>query len=218
MAQTTKRALAASFKELLAQKPFNKITISDITQHCGVNRMTFYYHFQDLIDVIDWSLRRAMEELVEESTMAFSNSPGQITTITLPDGTVVNLNADSRIEYPAVFYGDERRVRLEGEAIFDVVHDEEKPFVVETFRYDIKVLGTKFDVTAESGKDRKKQCRQNRIDTHIKTQPQTAKRSMSNSPTDKNKAFGNNISSYHSANDGSQKTTYQRILKKSIIN
>ncbi len=104
--------------------------------------------------ISDHFFTRPVRELVEESAMAFSNSPGQITTITLPDGTVVNLNADSRIEYPAVFYGDERRVRLEGEAIFDVVHDEEKPFVVETFRYDIKVLGTKFDVTAESGKDR----------------------------------------------------------------
>lgn len=103
--------------------------------------------------ISDYFFTRPVEKLVKESTMAFSNSPGQITTITLPDGTVVNLNADSRIEYPAVFYGDERRVKLEGEAIFDVEHDENKPFVVETFKYDINVLGTKFDVTAEKDKN-----------------------------------------------------------------
>ena len=46
VAQTTKRALEASLKKLLLRKPLNKITINDITEDCGVNRMTFYYHFQ----------------------------------------------------------------------------------------------------------------------------------------------------------------------------
>ena len=54
MSQVTKRALAASLKELLAKKPLSKITISDITDHCGMNRMTFYYHFQDIYDLIEW--------------------------------------------------------------------------------------------------------------------------------------------------------------------
>ena len=54
MSQVTKRALAASLKKLLAQKPLSKITISDITEDCGINRMTFYYHFQDIYDLIDW--------------------------------------------------------------------------------------------------------------------------------------------------------------------
>ena len=47
MSQTTKRALEASFKKLLLEKPLNKITINDITEDCGVNRMTFYYHFKE---------------------------------------------------------------------------------------------------------------------------------------------------------------------------
>ena len=50
MSQTTKRALEASLKKLLLQKPLNKITINDITEDCGVNRMTFYYHFKDIYD------------------------------------------------------------------------------------------------------------------------------------------------------------------------
>ena len=54
MSQTTKRALAASLKGLMAKKPLSKITISDITADCGMNRMTFYYHFQDIYDLIDW--------------------------------------------------------------------------------------------------------------------------------------------------------------------
>ena len=54
MSQTTKRALEASLKKLLLVKPLNKITINDITEDCGVNRMTFYYHFKDIYDLVDW--------------------------------------------------------------------------------------------------------------------------------------------------------------------
>ena len=54
VAQTTKRALEASLKKLLLKKPLNKITINDITEDCGVNRMTFYYHFKDIYDLVDW--------------------------------------------------------------------------------------------------------------------------------------------------------------------
>ncbi len=54
MAQTTKKAIAASLKQLLARKPLSKITIADIAEDCGINRMTFYYHFQDIYDLIAW--------------------------------------------------------------------------------------------------------------------------------------------------------------------
>ena len=66
MSQVTKRALEQSLKNLLLQKPLSKITISDITEDCGINRMTFYYHFKDIYDLVEWSCledaRRALEE------------------------------------------------------------------------------------------------------------------------------------------------------------
>ena len=55
MSQMTKRALEASLKKLLLQKPLNKITISDIAEDCGISRMTFYYHFKDIYDLVEWS-------------------------------------------------------------------------------------------------------------------------------------------------------------------
>ena len=48
MSQTTKKALAASLKKLLEKQPLSKITVTDITEDCEVNRHTFYYHFQDV--------------------------------------------------------------------------------------------------------------------------------------------------------------------------
>lgn len=53
--QTTKCALEASLKNLLLQKPLNKITINDITADCGISRMTFYYHFKDIYDLVEWA-------------------------------------------------------------------------------------------------------------------------------------------------------------------
>lgn len=55
MSQITKRALEQSLKNLLREKPLSKITISDITEDCGISRMTFYYHFKDIYDLVEWA-------------------------------------------------------------------------------------------------------------------------------------------------------------------
>ena len=52
MSQVTKRALEQSLKNLLLKKPLTKITINDIAEDCGINRMTFYYHFKDIYDLV----------------------------------------------------------------------------------------------------------------------------------------------------------------------
>ncbi len=50
----TKKALAQSLKELGSTKILDKITVADITEHCGVNRQTFYYHFDDKYELLNW--------------------------------------------------------------------------------------------------------------------------------------------------------------------
>ena len=51
----TKQAIAESLKHLLLRKPITKITINDITEDCGISRMTFYYHFNDIYDLVEWA-------------------------------------------------------------------------------------------------------------------------------------------------------------------
>ena len=51
---STKKHMAESLKRLLLKKPITKITIADITEDCGLSRMTFYYHFQDIYDLVEW--------------------------------------------------------------------------------------------------------------------------------------------------------------------
>ena len=65
MSQTTKRALEASLKHLLAKKPLDKITINDIAEDCGISRMTFYYHFKDIYDLIEWSCIEEASRVIE---------------------------------------------------------------------------------------------------------------------------------------------------------
>lgn len=66
MSQVTKRALKQSLKNLLMKKPLTKITVGDIADDCGINRMTFYYHFKDIYDLVEWSCledaKRALDE------------------------------------------------------------------------------------------------------------------------------------------------------------
>lgn len=78
---------------------------------------------------------------------------GQHVRVTLNDGSVIDLNAGSRMVYPSIFAGKERRVKLHGEAMFDVGHDDRQPFVVETFACDVQVLGTRFNVIADEAKN-----------------------------------------------------------------
>ncbi|SMC59492.1 FecR family protein [Pedobacter nyackensis] len=78
-----------------------------------------------------------------------STTNGETYTITLPDHTIVYLNAASSISYPASFATlDERKVELNGEAYFEVAKDSSHPFIVRTADQEIKVLGTHFNVNS----------------------------------------------------------------------
>ena len=68
--------------------------------------------------------------------------------VTLADGTIVWLNSCTRLRYPLDFKGDVREVFLEGEAYFEVAKDAKHPFVVRTADVDVRVLGTRFNLSA----------------------------------------------------------------------
>ena len=54
MPQYTKKALADALKAALQNKPLDKITVKELVETCGINRQTFYYHFQDIYDLLGW--------------------------------------------------------------------------------------------------------------------------------------------------------------------
>lgn len=73
---------------------------------------------------------------------------GQRVELYLADGTKVWLNAQTTFTFPTDFSSEVRNVKLDGEAFFEVARDESKPFIVETSKYDVRVLGTEFNVIA----------------------------------------------------------------------
>ena len=78
--------------------------------------------------------------------------PGQRAEITLEDGTKVWLNAKTTLTFPNQFSGKTREVALNGEGFFEVTTNKAKPFIVKTEKYNVKVLGTKFNLMAYSEK------------------------------------------------------------------
>lgn len=62
----TKHALAAALKELIAQKPIDKITIHDITERCGIRRQNFYYHFEDVYNLMRWMFQEEAMSLLRQ--------------------------------------------------------------------------------------------------------------------------------------------------------
>lgn len=71
-----------------------------------------------------------------------------VRNIWLPDGSQVVLQAGSHLDYPSVFNGDKREIYLDGEAWFDIKHDEQKPFIIRSGKVTTTVLGTAFTVRA----------------------------------------------------------------------
>ena len=90
----------------------------------------------------------------EMKTVQTAANPSEITSIVLPDGTTVKMNANSTLQYPAQFAAGSRKVKLSGEAYFEVVHDASNPFVVELNNIEVEDIGTSFMISAYPGKAR----------------------------------------------------------------
>jgi len=84
-------------------------------------------------------------------TQEIVTQPGTKTHLFLPDSTEVWLNSSSSLKFPSAFAGNERRIDLEGEAIFKVYKNKKKPFIVTTSCMEVEAIGTEFNVSSYSG-------------------------------------------------------------------
>ena len=85
-----------------------------------------------------------LESVVEYHTLIVPK--GERQKVIFSDSSWVVLNAQSTMKYPVAFRGEERKVYVEGEAYFEVTRDEEHPFIVSVKNFDVRVLGTSFNV------------------------------------------------------------------------
>ncbi|MBP3640386.1 MAG: FecR domain-containing protein [Parabacteroides sp.] len=94
-----------------------------------------------------WREHSVSDVIVQNQLITAKGSKGRFT---LPDGSVVGLNSETKLTYPNQFTGNRRFVSLEGEAYFEVAKDAKKPFVVQAGEIDVEVLGTCFDLDSYS--------------------------------------------------------------------
>ncbi len=107
-----------------------------------------------LLSTIAIHYKDKVSELTADTSTQIIMPPGQRSQVTLDDGTVVWLNANTVFSYPSRLSSmDERCVELDGEAYFEVSHDPKHPFVIKTPKTSVTVLGTKFDVRDFSSSD-----------------------------------------------------------------
>jgi transmembrane sensor len=95
---------------------------------------------------LTWLFIEKNKQVPDNKQTIVSSGRDSRSTMTLPDGSIVRLNAKSKVSYAEGFGKTTREVFLTGEAYFEVTHHERIPFIVHTDEADIKVLGTKFNV------------------------------------------------------------------------
>ncbi len=89
----------------------------------------------------------------KQKMLSLTTPRGKDYHLTLADGTEVWMNADSKLEFPEHFTGSQRKIKLQGEAYFQVAKDASHPFIVETEYFNTTVLGTTFNIKAYTQKD-----------------------------------------------------------------
>lgn len=97
-----------------------------------------------------WSMKEkgsAKKAMAQQEQAAHKAAPGH-QLINLPDGSIVLLNSNSKLDYPPSFKGKTREVFLTGEAWFDIKHNPQQPFLVHTGSITTRVLGTSFNIRA----------------------------------------------------------------------
>lgn len=110
------------------------------------------FRVQQDSNVLNYAAMNAEGKMINEMHTMRVPRGGEF-SMKLSDGTMVYLNAETDLRYPVQFNGDERRVALAGEAYFDVTKSG-KPFVVEVNGFEVRVLGTRFNVHAYKGEAR----------------------------------------------------------------
>lgn len=106
----TKKALSSSLKRIMQSKPLSKITVSEIIADCGVNRKTFYYHFDDIYALLKWTLERETVEVVKQFDLLSNPEEAIVFIADYVDANLHILNCayDSmgRDEMKRFFYAD----------------------------------------------------------------------------------------------------------------
>ena len=158
MANTTKFALEASLKKLLQHKKLDKITINDLVSDCGISRMSFYYHFKDIYDLVEWICVEDGKRVLQDKKTydTWQEGMSQIFEAVLENRSFI-LNVYSVVSRDKI---ESYLYKLTYSLISDVVEEickgiaiqeEDKVFIAEFYKYGF--VGVMLDWIARGMKD-----------------------------------------------------------------
>ena len=127
----------------------NEFSLNTYTKWWGRIVASIMLIFCVFIFVKVYEFRKMASNIAKEvKTITKSIPKGQKLSLMLPDGSRVYLNSESSISFPEKFDGQSRAIKLTGEAYFDVIEDQSRPFIVQTNNISTEVLGTSFNVNS----------------------------------------------------------------------
>ncbi len=141
---TAQKAVAQS----LSEPSVSQLILCDGTVININEKNSFLEYINDKHIVVNQKDTIAIKEVDKKGVNHLAIARGNTTIIKLNDGTVIHVNSESHLVYPAVNADNTRQAYLEGEGFFEVAHNPDKPFVTSTSEVDIEVLGTKFNLSS----------------------------------------------------------------------
>lgn len=139
MSEITKHALEDSLKVLLLRKPFNKITIGDLTKECGINRMTFYYHFSDMHHLLSWIILDEVHQLLLDTNI-YPEGFIRLLHKTKEDQVYImnvfhSLHQEEFQSYLSPMIQGLLQMKIEEEADSMIIQDSDKEFIARFYSY-----------------------------------------------------------------------------------
>lgn len=146
------QTISFDYKETGVSALDTKVTLVVNGHQYGLNTKAASLSQQDTTTSILNEDGKKVRDVASNEMLTVKVPVGHQFEMTLSDGTKVWLNSDSELTYPAKFEGKDRCVKIVGEAYFDVKRNEKMPFIVSVDgKYDVKVLGTSFNIDSYSG-------------------------------------------------------------------
>lgn len=146
MSQITKHALEDSLKTLLLRKPFNKITIGDLTKECGINRMTFYYHFMDMHHLLSWIILDEVNHLLLDTHFWTDGFTRLLYKMKEDQVYIMNIFHSLHLEefqsYLSPMIQGILKMKIEEEAQQIAINESDKEFIARFYSYCVVGLLT----------------------------------------------------------------------------
>jgi ferric-dicitrate binding protein FerR (iron transport regulator) len=146
-------AVTTTIDENKAWQKFQRRIKKEETKKITINRVGWWRIAASILIIVSigWFINTILNKRIKDAETVNIASVNEVKKDTLPDGSIATLNKHTSLSYPAAFKGKTRKVKLKGEAFFNITPDKDKPFIIDVNDVQVKVVGTSFNVRSNDG-------------------------------------------------------------------